>query len=130
MLRDFFKRLFGKKEQETVNSESTVQTVISPVVLEESVVKPTSEMPSIAATKKKRATKPKKIAEQSHITAWPFDEPVTTVPAKITARKAGSESKAVNKSAATEKKRSFKKTVTQSPAPAQKKKATRKKKNA
>lgn len=126
MIRDFFKRLFGMKQKEQVqqNSEPVIQTVILSDVQPEPVAAP-------PAPKKKRAQKPKKVVE----TAWPFDEPALSAPAKMTARKKVLDSKTVSKSTPTpittgNKKRSSKKTdAVIQPVQTVKKKSVRTKKN-
>lgn len=88
MLRDFFNKLFGKKDAETVVPASNV--VISAATQSDVAVKPTAEsVPVMAAQKKKRVQKTKSVVE----TAWPFDEPVAAITSKKSSRKTASEVK-------------------------------------
>lgn len=75
MIRDFFKRLFGKKE--------IPHAVVEPVRLgqPQSSITTASSVPPVAKTpeskpkaKKPRVSKPKS-SGAVHLTAWPFEEP-------------------------------------------------------
>lgn len=80
MIRDFFKRLFGK--QETTSSD-TLQPVESVLVVHEPVQP--QQMPK---TKKPRVVKPKAQKEVViNQTAWPFEEPVVAKPTNKRSKK-------------------------------------------
>lgn len=75
MIRDFFKRLFGKKEI----TPATVWQIQS-----QQPITDMSPLPSLAATpeskpktKKPRVAKPKS-SDAVHLTAWPFEDPQPT----------------------------------------------------
>ena len=71
MIRDFFKRLFGKQESVQSDTLSPVSTVL---VVSEPVVEQQKPM-----TKKPRVAKSKPVKEVVvHQTAWPFEEPVVS----------------------------------------------------
>lgn len=80
MIRDFFKRLFGK--QETTSSD-TLQPVESALEVHEPV-----QPQQMLKTKKPRVVKPKAQKEVViHQTAWPFEEPAVAKPTNKRSKK-------------------------------------------